>query len=172
MNLQLTLKRGAMSDATTSTNPNSRTAGLISALILVCLGIQAVISIVLPPIGPFKATWPFVNYGMYRPAHREGDLIPKRVVVGVRKDGSQVMITPGDLGWNNWFYELFADALLNHDQTVVNSFLSQGPGTRNTQWSSLRLIDQSMAFRWTGPVQVPEKELAIMRVEPLQEKGQ
>jgi hypothetical protein len=152
---------------------NSRARGVISMLIIACLAIQGVISIALVPIhGPVKTTWPFVNYGMYYQAHREGDLIPKRVVVGVRKDGTQVTITPGDLGWSNWFYQLFADAILNHDRTVVTGFLSHGPGTRDTQWSALRLVDQGMVFQWTGAVRVPEKNLGFMRLEPGQKEGQ
>jgi hypothetical protein len=153
---------------------DSRAAStLISVLIMVCLGIQAVISIALLPIqGSVKTTWPFVTYGMYCQVHHEGDVIPKRFVIGVRKDGNQVKITPEDLGWNNWFYRMFADAVLNQDRTVVTSFLSNGPGTRNTQWIALRLIDQSTEFRWTGQLQQPEKELAIMQIEPRREKGQ
>jgi hypothetical protein len=163
-----------MKDTAPSIVPHSRTAGLISALILACLGIQGIISVALVPAlhGPVKTTWPFVNYGMYYQAHREGDLIPKRVVVGVRKDGTQVTITPGDLGWSNWFYQLFADAILNHDRTVVTGFLSHGPGTRDTQWSALRLVDQGMVFQWTGAVRVPEKNLGFMRLEPGQKEGQ
>ena len=147
--------------------PHPRKAGLISALILTCLGIQAVISIALLPVlhGTVKTTWPFVNYGMYCQAHREGDLIPKRVILGVRKDGSQVTITSSDLGWNNWFYQLFADAILNNDRTIVTSFLRQGPGTRDTQWISLRVVERGTLFCRTGQVQVPEKELGIVRLE-------
>jgi hypothetical protein len=145
--------------------PHSGKAGLISVLIVACLGIQALIT-VLTPVGPFKATWPFVNYGMYCQAHREGDLIPKRVILGERQDGSEVIITPEDLGWSSWFYHIFGEAILNRDRTVVNGFLSHGPGTRDTRWISLRLVDQGMAFRWSGAVRVPEEELGAIRLEP------
>jgi hypothetical protein len=151
--------------------PRSHAAILISGLIFGCLGIQALITI-LTPVGPFKATWPFVNYGMYCQAHREGDIIPRRVVMGVRKDGTQVLITPEDLGWSNWFYQLLASAILNQDRTVANSFLSQGPGTHGTPWSSLRVVDRGAVFQWSGPVQVPEKELGIIRLESAQKEGQ
>jgi hypothetical protein len=154
--------------------PRSRTAGLISALILACLGIQGFITIALLPVlhGSVEATWPFVNYGMYCQAHREGDLIPKRIVMGLREDGSEAIITPEDLGWSNWFYQIFADAILNRDRTVVNGFLSHGPGTRDRRWISLRVVDQGMAFHWTGSVPLPEKELGTMRVEPVRKERQ
>ena len=99
-------------------------------------------------------------------------LIRNRVIVGVRKDGSQVMITPSDLGWNNWFYQLLADAILNSDRNVATSFLRQGPRTRDTHWISLRVVDRGAVFRWTGQVQVPEKELGILHLEPAGEEGQ
>ena len=145
-------------------------ASMISVLILGCLGIQAVISIVSPPKGPFEATWPFVSYGMYRGAYHEGDPIPNRVILGEREDGSEVLITPDDLGWSHWFYQLLASAILNKDRTIVNSFLSQGPGTRHTRWLSLRVVDRGAVFRWTGAVRVPEKELGVMRL-PSPETG-
>jgi hypothetical protein len=145
--------------------PSSRAATLISGVILGCLGIQALIT-VLTPIRTFQTTWPFVNYGMYYGAHREGDLIPNRTILGEREDGTQVLITPDDLGWSNWFYQLLASAILNQDRTVVNSFLSQGPGTGHTRWLSLRVVDRSMVFRWSGMVRVPEKELGVIRLEP------
>jgi hypothetical protein len=156
--------------ATHSLVPRSRAAALISGVILGCLGIQAWITI-LTPVGPFKATWPFVNYGMYCQAHREGDLIPKRVIMGLREDGSEVIITPEDLGWSNWFYHIFGEAILNRDRTVVNGFLSHGPGTRDTRWISLRLVDQGMAFRWSGAVRVPEKELGVIQLDLGQKEG-
>ncbi len=143
----------------------SLAATLISGVILGCLGIQALVTI-LTPIRTFQATWPFVNYGMFYGAHREGDPIPNRVILGERQDGSQVFITPDDLGWSNWFYQILASAILNQDRTVVNSFLSQGPGTRHTRWLSLRVVDRPMVFRWSGAVRVPEKELGVIRLEP------
>jgi hypothetical protein len=145
--------------------PGSRPANLISGLILACLGIQALITI-LTPIKSFQATWPFVNYGMFYGAHREGDPIPNRVILGERQDGSEVLITPDDLGWSNWFYQILASAILNQDRTVVNGFLSQGPGTGHTRWVSLRVVDRPMVFQWSGAVRVPEKELGVIRLEP------
>lgn len=159
-----------MKNATPSITPNPRIVSLISLLILACLGIQALIT-VLTPIKSFKATWPFVNYGMYYGAHHEGDLIPNRVILGERDDGTQVLITPDDLDWSNWFYQLLASAILNQDRTIVNSFLSQGPGTRHTRWLSLRVVDRPMVFRWSGAVRVPEKELGVIRLEPGQKEG-
>jgi hypothetical protein len=145
--------------------PCSRTAILISGVILVCLGIQALITI-LTPIKTFQATWPFVNYGMFYGAHREGDPIPNRVILGERQDGSEVLITPDDLGWSNWFYQILASAILNQDRTVVNGFLNQGPETRHTRWVSLRVVDRPMVFRWSGAVRGAEKELGVIRLEP------
>ena len=151
--------------STHSLVPRSVAATLIFSVILGGLGIQAFVT-VLTPIGPFKTTWPFVNYGMYYGAHREGDPIPHRAILGEREDGTQVLITQDDLGWSNWFYEILASAILNHDRTVVNGFLSQGPGTRHTSWLSLRVVDRPMVFRWSGAVSVPEKELGVIRLEP------
>jgi hypothetical protein len=151
-----------------SDSPTAR--GPISLLILSCLGIQSLLTIVLLPIG-FKATWPFVNYTLYTQAHRDGDPIPNQVILGEREDGSKVVITPNDLGWNKWFYQLFAKAILNHDRNVVSSFLRQGPRTRDMQWVSLRVVDRGAVFRWSGAVQVPEKELGIMRLKPAPEEA-
>jgi hypothetical protein len=160
-----------MSEAIHLFDPRPRGAGLISALIVTCLGIQALITVVLMPIALVKTTWPFVNYGLYTQAHREGDHIPNRVILGEREAGSEVLITPDDVGWSNWFYQLFADAILNHDRNVVTSFLRQGPGTRDMQWLSLRVVDRGAVFRWTGAIQVPEKELGIMRLKPAPEEA-
>jgi hypothetical protein len=150
--------------------PRSRAAILISVLILACLGIQALITI-FTPMGPFKATWPFVNYGMYNQAHREGDLIPNRAILGEREDGIERLITPDDLDCNNWFYQLLASAIVNHDRTVVNGFLRQGPGTREDRWLSLRVVDRPMQFRWSGPIRLPEIEVGVIQLEPGQEGG-
>jgi hypothetical protein len=155
--------------STHSRVPCSRAAILISGLILACLGIQALIT-VLTPIKTFQTTWPFVNYGMFYGAHREGDAIPNRVILGERQDGSEVLITPDDLGWSNWFYQILASAILNQDRTVVNGFLSQGPGTGHTRWVSLRVVDRPNVFQWSGAVRGAEKELGIIRLEPGQQE--
>jgi hypothetical protein len=162
-------ERSHMNGTAVSIVPHSRTATLISGLILASLGIQGFISIVLLPLhGWVKTTWPFVNYGMFTQTHREGDVIPKRVIIGVREDGSQVMITPDDLGWNS--YQICAAAVLNQERPVVNGLLSQAASTRDTRWTALRLVEQGMAFRWTGPVAVPEKELGRLQLEPVPKK--
>jgi hypothetical protein len=161
--------RSHMNGTAVSMVPHSRTATLISGLILASLGIQGFISIVLLPFhGWVKTTWPFVNYGMYTKAHHEGDVIPKRVIVGVREDGSQVTITPDDVGWNS--YQICAAAVLNQERRVVNGLLSQAAHTRGTRWISLRLVEQGVAFRWAGPVPVPEKELGRLQLEPVPKK--
>lgn len=153
--------------------PNPRAVAVISLLILVSLGIQGGISLVLPLFysKTFHATWPFINYPMYRPIHHQGDIISNHLIIGVHEDGSESVIKPADFDWDSWFYDVFVNVIIHKDRTAAEGFLQMDPHTRNVRWKSLRVVDRGKIFRWAGLTPAPETQIAVLNLEPSQ-KGQ
>jgi hypothetical protein len=80
--------------------------GLISAVILVVLGVQAIAALALTP-GPIEKPpflWPFLNYPMYSAPHYEGEGIPRFRVMVMTADGREIEVTKENLGTDFWIF--------------------------------------------------------------------
>ncbi len=72
---------------------------------------------------PSHVFWPFTDYPMYRYARLEGAVIERYRVLGQRQDGSEVEVTPGDLGLNfRKFRDIVVAALRGADRPRVAAF--------------------------------------------------
>lgn len=159
-----------MNTTTDPTSPNLHAVFIISTLILILLGIQGTISIVLPLFYPktLHATWPFINYPMYRRIHHQGDVIPSRLIIGVHEDGSESVIEPSDFAWDPWYYKIFLNAIIHNDRTAAEGFLQMDPHTRTRRWKSLRVVDRGKIFHWKSLTPAPETLVAVIHLESSQ----
>jgi hypothetical protein len=76
----------------------------VSVVILVTLTLQVLAAFTITP-GPIERSpfsWPFLDYPMYSQPRYRGEPIERRVVVGIRPDSSEVVVTPADLGVTFW----------------------------------------------------------------------
>lgn len=88
------------------TLPRSVARGLVSLVVVVVLGTQAVAALGLTP-GPVEKSpflWPFLDYPMYSTAHYEGEGIPRYRVVGTTADGREMEIDRETLGTDFWIF--------------------------------------------------------------------
>jgi hypothetical protein len=72
---------------------------------------------------PSHVLWPFMNYPMYRGAHYEGAVLARYRVFGTTADGSEIEVTPSDLGLNfRKFQDIVVEALRRGDVARVAAF--------------------------------------------------
>lgn len=67
---------------------------LASGFIIACLGLQLVTGFGFM----FKRLWPFICYPMYSIPHFQGENVPIYSLIGVKADGTEVQMTPEDMG--------------------------------------------------------------------------
>jgi hypothetical protein len=75
----------------------------VSLVIAIVLMLQLVATFNLFPLflsRPSHLLWPFMDYPMYRSARYEGSLMEWYRVLGRRADGSEIEVTPDDVGLN------------------------------------------------------------------------
>jgi hypothetical protein len=84
----------------------------MSLVIAVVLALQVAATFDLFPrilSRPSHVFWPFMDYPMYRFARYEGSIIERFRVLGRHVDGSEIEVTPSDLGLN---FRKFRDILV------------------------------------------------------------
>jgi hypothetical protein len=99
---------------------------VVSLVIAVVLSLQLAATFDLFPRFLSRSThlfWPFMNYPMYRAAHYEGSVIERYRVFGRAADGSEIEVTPDDLGLNfRKFQDIVVAALRSGDMPSVAAF--------------------------------------------------
>ena len=137
---------------------------VVSLVIAVILTLQFAASFDLFPrlvSRPSSLFWPFLNYPMYRGAHYEGAVIERYRVFGRAADGTEVEVTPGDLGLNfRKFQDLPVAALLRYDAPRVAAFAEIYRARMGTRLVAMRVERHGDILTRHGlqpgqPVQLP-----------------
>jgi hypothetical protein len=99
---------------------------LVSLVIAVVLTLQVAATFDLFPrlvSRPSYLFWPFLDYPMYRSARYEGSVIERYRVLGRLADGSEVEVSPGDLGLSfRKFRDILVAAIRGADRPRVAAF--------------------------------------------------
>ena len=116
---------------------------LASAVIAAVLLMQALATFDLYPTllsRPSSQFWPFTDYPMYRYARYEGTTIEWYRVLAQRHDGSEVEVTPEDLGLNfRKFRDFVVTAMRINDVQTITRFADLYASRTGTRLASVRL---------------------------------
>jgi hypothetical protein len=142
---------------------------VVSVVIAVMLTLQFAATFDLYPrfvSRPSHLLWPFMNYPMYRGAHYEGAVLARYRVFGETADGSEVEVTPTDLGLNfRKFQDIVVDALRRHDIARVAAFAELYRARLGTRLVAMRVEQHGHILTRDGLHPVPPVRLAAVALE-------
>jgi hypothetical protein len=111
--------------------------------------------------------WPFISYPMYRSAHYEGAVLPRFRVFGRTLAGSDVEITPPDLGLNlRKFQDIFVAALRQPDMPLVDAFAEIYRRRTGMRLIAIRLERHGQVLTRDGLQAAPAVQLAVLSLSP------
>ena len=133
-------------------HPKRYQLALVSALLLMWIGIQ-----ILAAIVPHARTWPIVGWSMYTSSRQEGSLVGPTVIEGITEDGHTFPID----AWQT--YKIYPSQLIhplvNYGRDAASSFLK----SYNDQVGEKTLIGVQVRNKYRyaltneGPVRVPPR---------------
>ena len=123
---------------------------LLRAGVFSVLGLQ-----VLAALLGYGRSWPFMGFSMYTETYREGSLLYKPQVLGVRDDGGLVPLIDWDLGLRQDGYWQTLSELCYGDEDVLQHHLAI-VAERRPQYgvTGLRFTDTRKRLTRSGPVDV------------------
>lgn len=120
------------------------------------VGVVSVLGLqVLAALLGYGRSWPFMGFSMYTETYREGSLLYKPQVLGLRDDGGEVALSDWDLGLRQDGYWQVLSELAYGDEPLLQRHLdivrSRRPRYRVT---GLRILDTRKRLTVDGPVDV------------------
>ena len=119
-------------------------------------GVVGVLSLqLLAALLGYGRSWPFVGFSMYTETYREGSLLYKPLVLGVREDGSEVGLVDWDLGLRQDGYWHVLSELVYGDDALLQKHLSILASRRPSYAvTGLKFTDTRKRLTSDGPVDV------------------
>lgn len=127
-----------------------------AARALLRAGVVGVLSLqLLAALLGYGRSWPFVGFSMYTETYREGSLLYKPLVLGVREDGSEVGLVDWDLGLRQDGYWHVLSELVYGDDALLQKHLSILASRRPSYAvTGLKFTDTRKRLTSDGPVDV------------------
>jgi hypothetical protein len=142
---------------------------VVSVVIATVLTLQVCATFDLFPRFVSRASdrfWPFMDYPMYRSAHHEGSLIEWYRVLGQCADGSEVELTPVDIGLNfSKFRHIFVAAIRSTDRPRVAAFADVYRVRRGTRFVAMRLERYGLVLTREGLRPSPTFQVATVSLQ-------
>ena len=140
--------------------------GLVSCVIVVCVGLQVRVVMGSQPPRKGAGYWPFVDYPMYAEPHRLGDEMARYVLWGELDDSTVVRIPPEDLGLSFWRF-LFGvvEAMQRGDRDRMAVYAQMYLARYGRHLTSLRLENHPWIFVEGGVVEGPVRVVRTLRCD-------
>lgn len=132
--------------AASTQNPERRRArrwqlSLVSLFIVTVLSFQIAANVLRTDL-----MWPFLDYPMYSYSRQEGQrLVVEYTVYGTTPDGTEVKITPADLGMGWFLFRLtFLADIFRDDLSKVAVYLDDYRKRHGKTFTALRIEDRAL----------------------------
>jgi hypothetical protein len=139
--------------AGTQAQPNRLWMALASMAIVIVLALQS-----LAVARGHHMGWPFTDYPMYSQSHKEGERVQaRRYVYATLADGSEVPLTPEDLGLGHfWLFTLWVEAPLLKQERAELEFVREAyREQRGGEIVALRIEDHPVIVTREGAKAAP-----------------